>query len=70
MSAVVKKCLYAKILLEKNVRKLIEGYVKFIGGSVKVQKTPGDTGKTLSKSEIEEPRYIYNYRSFLGKLRW
>ena len=56
--------------MEKNVRKLVEGYVKFIGSGVKVQKTPGDPGKTLSKSEIEEPRYIDNYRSFLGMLMW
>ena len=38
--------------MENSVRKLIEGYEKFIGGGVKVQKTPGAPGTTLNKSEL------------------
>ena len=43
------KGLYAKITMEKDAKKLVEGYKNFIGRGVKVQKTTGAPGKTLSK---------------------
>ena len=49
---------------------MVEGYKKYTRSDVKVQKTPGAPGTTLSKSELEEPKYIYNYRSFMGQLMW
>ena len=39
---------YAKLTIEKDVKKLVEGYEKYPVGGVKVQKTPGAPGKTLS----------------------
>ena len=39
-------------------------------GGVKVQKTPGVTGTTLSKSELEEPKDVDKYRLFLGHIMW
>ena len=33
-----------------------------------VQKTPGDLGMTLSKSDLEEPDNIDKYGSFVGHL--
>ena len=44
--------------MEKDVKKLVEGYKKYNGGDVKVHKTPDDTGATLSKSDLEEPYNI------------
>ena len=54
--------------MEKDVRKLVEGYNKYTGSDSKVQEKPGAPGKTLSKCELEEPKYIYKYRSFVGQL--
>ena len=54
--------------MEKDVNKFVEGYKKYTGSDVKVQKTPGGTGTTLRKSEIEE---LYNkdkYISFMVQL--
>ena len=39
--------------MEKEANKLVEGYKKYTGSDVKVQKTLGAPGKTLSKSELE-----------------
>ena len=47
---------YAKITMEKDVNKLLEIFEKFIGGDVKVQKTPGELGTTLIKSELQYTR--------------
>ena len=44
---------YAKITMEKYVKKLIEGYEKYTGSDVKVQKTYDATDTTLSKSDSE-----------------
>ena len=41
---------YYKMTMEMDVHKLVERQEKFIESGVKVQKTPGATGKTLSKS--------------------
>ena len=43
---------YAKISMEKDVKKLVDGYDKFIGSDVKFQKIPGVSGTNLSKSEL------------------
>ena len=38
--------------MEKDVNKLVEGYDKYTGSGVKVQKTPVNPGTTLSKSDL------------------
>ena len=53
---------YKKMTMEKDVRKLVEDYEKNNGGDVKVQETPGTPGTTPSKSDVEEPQDINNYR--------
>ena len=65
-----EKCLYSKMNMEKHVDKLVGGYEKFIGGDVKVQKTLGAPGTTMSKSELEKPKDVGKYRSFVGQLMW
>ena len=45
------KFMFAKIIMEKDVKKLVEGYEKYTGSDVKVQKTPGDPGTILSKRD-------------------
>ena len=54
----------------KDVKKLIEGYKKYTGSDLKVQKNPGAPGMNLSKSDLEEPDNINKYRSFVGELMW
>ena len=49
---------YAKITIEKDVDTLVEGYEKYTGSDVKVQKTPGAPVTTLCKSDLEEPYSI------------
>ena len=49
---------------------MVEGYKKFIGTDVNVQKTPGSPGTNLSKSELKQPKYLDKYRSFLEQLMW
>ena len=49
---------YTKLTMEKDVNKLVDGFENFTGSDLMVHKTPGDTGTTLSKSDIEEPKYI------------
>ena len=49
---------------------MVESYEKYTESDVKVQKTPGAPGTTLSKSDLEELYNIYNYRSFMGHLMW
>ena len=44
------KCLYAKMTMEKDVKKMVEVYENNTWGEVKVQKTPGTPGTTPSKS--------------------
>ena len=53
---------------EKDIKKLVEGYKKYIGSDVKVQKTTGAPGMTLSKTELEEHYNIDKYTSFMGQL--
>ena len=65
-----EKYSYEKTTIEKDVNKLVEGYKKYTGSHVKVQKTPCDTGKNISKSDLEEPYNINKYRSFAGQLIW
>ena len=61
---------YTKMTMEKGVKKLVEGYEKYTGSDLRVQKTPGDPGTNLSKSELEDPDNINTYRSFVGQLMW
>ena len=56
--------------MEKDAKKLVEGYGKYTGSDLRVQKNPGYPGTTLSKSYLEEPDNIDNYRSFMGQLMW
>ena len=56
--------------MEKDVNNPIEGYNKYTGSDLRVQKTPGAPGMTLSKSELEEPDNINKYISFMGQLMW
>ena len=41
--------------MEKDVNKLVDLYDKFTWSDVKVQKTPGAPGTTLSKIKLNEP---------------
>ena len=59
---------YAKMTVNKYVKKLVEGYKKYTGSDLKVQKSPGALGTTIRKSDIEETDNINKYRSFVGKL--
>ena len=56
--------------MDKDVKNIVEGYEKYNGGELKVQKTPGYPGTTQIKSDWEEPDNINKDRSFLGKLMW
>ena len=56
--------------MEKNIKKLVDGYKKFTGFDVKVQKTPGTPGTSLCNSELEYPTYIDKYRSFVVQIMW
>ena len=40
---------YAKMTIDKDVKKLVEIYNKYTGSKLMVQKTPGAPGMTLSK---------------------
>ena len=55
-------CPYAKMNMEKDVKKLVDGYDNFTGRYIKVQKTPVATIMTISKSETEETKDIDKYR--------
>ena len=46
------KGLYDKMTMDKDIKKLVDRYEKFIGSDIKVQKTPGAPGMTLSKSDL------------------
>ena len=67
---VTRKVRTQKMTMEKDVKKLVEGYDKYTGSDVKVQKNPGGPGTTLSKSELEEPHNIDDYMSSVGQLMW
>ena len=61
---------YAKMTMNKYVKDLVEDYKIYTRSDLKVQETTGAPGKTLSKSGLEEPDKINNYRSFVGQLMW
>ena len=61
---------YEKMTMDKDVKKLVEGYENYIGNGVKAQKTPSATSTTLSKSDLEEPHNKYKYSLFVGQLMW
>ena len=56
--------------MEKDAKKIVEGYKKYTGSDLRFQKTPGALGTTLSKSDLEEPDNINKYISFMGQLMW
>ena len=60
------KDMYAKMTIKKDVKNLVEGYKKYMGGNLRIQKTPRALGATLSKSELEEPDNINNYIPLVG----
>ena len=62
------KGVYTKMTMKKAVRKLLSGYNNHTRIDVKLQKTPGAPITTLSKSVLEEPQDIDNYRSFVVQL--
>ena len=64
------KVTYTKITMDKYVKNLVNGYENYTGSDLKVKKTPGAPGTTLSKSNLEWPYNIDNYRSFVGQLMW
>ena len=61
---------YAKTTIEKDVKKLVEGYKMYMGSDLRIQKTPGALDTTLFKSDLEDPDNINKYRSFVGQLMW
>ena len=62
--------MYEKMTMEKDVKKLVEGSENYNGINLRVEKTLGDLGTTLSKSGLEEPDNIKKYRSFVENLMW
>ena len=56
------KSMYAKMTMEKDVKKLVEGNKNYTGSDLRVQKTPGAPGMTISKSDLEEPDDRNKYR--------
>ena len=54
--------------MKRDFKRLVDGYKKYTGRGVKVQKTPGSTGMTLCNIKLKEPTDIENYRSFVGQI--
>ena len=54
--------------MEKDVKNIVEGYKEYTGSDLRIQKTPGALGTTLSKIDLEYPDNINKYRSFVGSL--
>ena len=48
--------------MEKDAKKLFNGYEKFTGKDVKVQETPVSPGNDFSKRKLEEPTDKDKYR--------
>ena len=48
--------------MEKDVKKLVEGYENCTGSDLRIRKTPGASGTTLIKSDLKEPDNINMYR--------
>ena len=57
-----EKGTYAKINMDKDAKKLVEGYEKYSGSDLRIQKTPGSPGTTLSKSDLKDTNNINKYR--------
>ena len=47
------KSTHVKITMDKYVKKLVEGYYKYTGSDVKVQKNPGAPVTNISKIDVE-----------------
>ena len=43
--------MYAKITKDKDVKNIVEGYEKYTGIDLRIQKTSGATGRNLSTSD-------------------
>ena len=48
--------------MEKDIKNIVEGYEKYTRRNLKVQKTLGDPGTTLSRSKLEGLDNKNNYR--------
>ena len=62
------KGLYAKMTIKKDVKKFVEGYENYTGSDIKVQRIPSYPSTNLSKSDLEEPKDIDKYSSFVEQL--
>ena len=62
------KVTYAKMTINKYLKKLVDGYENYTGSDLKVQKSPGALVTTISKSDSEETYNINKYRSFVLQL--
>ena len=56
--------------MEKDVKKLVEGYKSYTRSDLRIQKNLGARVTTLSKNDFEEPDNINKYRSLLEQLIW
>ena len=54
--------------MEKDAKNIVEGCKKRKGSDLRVQKTLGVPGTTLSKSDLEYPDNINKYKSSMGQL--
>ena len=61
---------FAKITMEKEIKKLVESYENFTGSDLRIQNTPRALGTTLSKIDLKDPDNINKYISFVGQLMW
>ena len=68
MNEVVTEKYVCKNDRNKGVKKLVEGYKKYTGSDVKVQKNPGVPGTPLNKIDLEERHNIDKYRSLSVQL--
>ena len=59
---------YKKVIMEKDVNKLVERYNKFTGSESKVQKTHGAPGTTLREIKLKHLTEIDKYMSLLGQI--
>ena len=54
--------------MEKNIRKILDGYNNFIESNLEVQKTPGYPGTILSSRKLKYPTDIDKYMSFVVQI--
>ena len=56
--------------MQKDVKNIVEGYEKYTGSDLRIQKIPGASVPTISKSDLEDPDHINKYRSLVVQLMW